>query len=414
MIKLNKKFLIYGYGVSGKSVEKYLINNNCNFNIYDDFKKIINKRVISKKYLENKINQYSYFVVSPSIKIEKNHFLYKHKNKILIDLDFLSLEITSQKILGVTGTEGKSSTCSYINQILSKKYKTKIIGNFGNIILDKTNLKKYLSKIDILIIELSSYQLDKLKFLKLHYALITNIFSDHLEYHKNIKNYISSKFKIQDCLYKNSYLFLSKNLFVKYRSHLKINKNRLILSDEQIIRKKEISNHIRELNLYSIKNLIYFIDSRIKIKNINVSDDLSHRIQLIYNKNSLKIYNDSKCTNLNNAVYKNNLINSSKKILILGGILKKQDKNLKFNIKNTLVLTFGNQRDLFINQLNLIDSNYFKFNRLIELINFLKLIVKLRKYEYILFSPGGESFDSFKNYIDRGNYFNRLIKKAIS
>ena len=414
MIKLNKKFLIYGYGVSGKSVEKYLINNNCNFNIYDDFKKIINKRVISKKYLENKINQYSYFVVSPSIKIEKNHFLYKHKNKILIDLDFLSLEISSQKILGVTGTEGKSSTCSYINQILSKKYKTKIIGNFGNTILDKTNLNKYLSKIDILIIELSSYQLDKLKFLKLHYALITNIFSDHLDYHRNIKNYIRSKFRIQDFLYKNSPLFLSNYLFLKHRSHVKINKNRLILNDEKIIHKKELPHHIRELNLYSIKNLIYFIDSRIKIKNINVSDDLSHRIQLIYNKNSLKIYNDSKCTNLNNAVYKNNLINSSKKILILGGILKKQDKNLKFNIKNTLVLTFGNQRDLFINQLNLIDSNYFKFNRLIELINFLKLIVKLRKYEYILFSPGGESFDSFKNYIDRGNYFNRLIKKALS
>ena len=77
--------------------------------------------------------------------------IYKHKNKILIDLDFLSLEISSQKILGVTGTEGKSSTCSYINQILSKKYKTKIIGNFGNTILDKTNLNKYLSKIDILI-----------------------------------------------------------------------------------------------------------------------------------------------------------------------------------------------------------------------------------------------------------------------
>ena len=413
MIKLNKKFLIYGYGVSGKSVEKYLINNNCNFNIYDDFKKIINKRVISKKYLENKINQYSYFVVSPSIKIEKNHFLYKYKNKILIDLDFLSLEISSQKILGVTGTEGKSSTCSYINQILSKKYKTKIIGNFGNTILDKTSLNKYISKIDILIIELSSYQLDKLKFLKLHYALITNIFSDHLDYHRNIKNYISSKFRIQDFLYKNSPSFLSNYLFLKHRSHVKINKNRLILNDEKIIHKKELPNYIRELNLYSIKNLIYFIDSQIKIKNINVFDDLSHRIQLIYNKNSLKIYNDSKCTNLNNAVYKNDLINSSKKILILGGILKKQDKNLKFNIKNTLVLTFGNQRDLFINQLNLIDSNYFKFNRLIELINFLKLIVKLRKYEYILFSPGGESFDSFKNFIDRGNYFNRLIKKVL-
>ncbi len=413
MINLNKNFLIYGYGVSGKSVEKYLINNNCNYNIYDDFKKIINKKVISKKFLENKIDQYSYFIVSPSIKIEKNHFLYKHKNKFLIDLDFLSLEISSQKILGITGTEGKSSTCNYINQILSKKYKTKIIGNFGNTILDKTNLKKYLSKIDILIIELSSYQLDKLKFLKLHYALITNIFCDHLEYHTNIKNYISAKFRIQDFLYKNSCLFLSKYLFQKYRSFVKINKSRLILNDDRIIHKKELSSYFRELNLNSIKNLISFIDSRIKIENKHISNDLNHRLQLIYNKNTLKIYNDSKCTNLNNAIYKNNLINSSKKILILGGKLKKQDKNLIFNIKNTLVLIFGNQRDLFINQLNFIDSNYFRFNRLTELIYFLKLMIKSYKYEYILFSPGGESFDLYKNYIDRGNHFNRLIKKAL-
>ncbi len=91
MINLNKNFLIYGYGISGKSIEKYLINKNCNYNIYDDFKKIRNKRVISKKYLENKIKQYSYFIVSPSIKIEKKHFLYKNKNKILIYLYFLKL-----------------------------------------------------------------------------------------------------------------------------------------------------------------------------------------------------------------------------------------------------------------------------------------------------------------------------------
>ena len=141
MINLKKKFLIYGYGISGKSIEKYFINKNCNYNIYDDHKKLSHKKVISKKYLLNKIDEYGYFVVSPSIKIEKNHFLYKYKNKILIDLDFLSLEISSQKIIGITGTEGKSSTCNYVSEILSKKYNTKIIGNFGNTILDKKNLK---------------------------------------------------------------------------------------------------------------------------------------------------------------------------------------------------------------------------------------------------------------------------------
>ncbi len=413
MINLKKKFLIYGYGISGKSVEKYLINRNCDYNIYDDLKKIRHKKLISKNFLTSKINQYGYFIVSPSIKIGRNHFLYKYKNKILIDLDFLSLEISTQKVLGVTGTEGKSSTCSYINQILSKKYNTKIIGNFGNTILDKTNLTKYLSKIDILIIELSSYQLDKIKFLKLHYALITNIFSDHLEYHKNIKNYIGSKFRIQNFLYVNSYLFLSKELFLKYRNYIKINKYKLILNENKIFMKKDISNYIKELNLNSTKNLINQIDSSIKIKNINIKNNLNHRMQLIYNLNNIKVYNDSKCTNLNNAVYKNNYINSNKKILILGGKFKKQDKNLKFNIQNTLVLIFGYQSNLFINQLNFINSNYFKFNNLIELINFLKIILKLRKYKYILFSPGGESLDFYKNYSDRGKHFNQLIKKAL-
>ena len=164
MIDLKKKFLIYGFGISGKSIEQYLKNRNCNYNIYDDYKNIRHKKVISKNHLVNKIKEYSYFIVSPSIKIRKNHFLQKYKSKILIDLDFLALEISSQKIIGVTGTEGKSSICSYLNQILSKKFNSKIIGNFGNTILDKKNLKNYLSKIDILIIELSSYQLDKLKF----------------------------------------------------------------------------------------------------------------------------------------------------------------------------------------------------------------------------------------------------------
>ena len=413
MINLKKKFLIYGYGISGKSVEKYLINNNCNYNIFDDYKKINNKKAISKKQLVNKIYEYSYFIVSPSIKVNKNHFLYKYKNNILIDLDFLSSELSSQKIIGVTGTEGKSSTCLYISEILSKKYNTKIIGNFGNTILNIKNLSKYLKKIDILIIELSSYQLDKLKFLKLHYALITNIFSDHLDYHKNIKNYISSKFRIQDLLHKNCYLFLSKKLFSKYRSFIKIKRNKLILSDDKTIKKKELSNYIKELNLNSIKNLIYYVDPKVKIKNFYISNFLNYRIQLIYNKNNLKIYNDSKCTNLSNAVYINNLINSTKKILILGGKFKKQEGKLKYNIKNTLVLIFGYQNSLFINQLKFMNSNYFKFNNLIELTKFLKLILKFDKYEYIIFSPGGESYDSYKNYLDRGNHFNKLIKKTL-
>ena len=413
MIDLKKNFLIYGYGISGKSIEKYFINKNCNYNIYDDHKKISHKKVISKKNLLNKINEYSYFVVSPSIKIEKNHFLYRHKNKILIDLDFLTLEISSQKIIGITGTEGKSSTCNYLSEILSKKYNTKIIGNFGNTILDKKNLKRYLSKIDILIIELSSFQLNKLKFLKFHYALITNLFSDHLDYHKNNKNYISSKLRIQNLLLENSYFFLTRKIYLKYQKLIKINKKKIIFNTDDKSLSKDLNNHIKQLNLNSIEKLIYIIDSKIKIKNFNFDKPLKFRNQLIYNSNNLKIYNDSKCTNLNNAIYKNNLISSSHKILILGGKLKKQDINIKFNVTNTLVLIFGYQHNLFYDHLNFVNSNYYKFNNLNELIDFLKLIIKSHKFDHILFSPGGESYDVYDDYLDRGKHFNKLIKKVL-
>ncbi len=413
MINLNKKFLIYGYGISGKSIEKYLKNKNCNYNIYDDFKKITNKKTINKDYLYNYINQYDYFIVSPSIKINKHHLLYKYKNKILIDLDFLSLELSKQKIIGVTGTEGKSSTCFYLKEILSKKYNTEIIGNFGNTILDKKDLINYLSKVDILIIELSSYQLDKVKFLKLHYAIITNIFSDHLNYHNNIKEYINSKFRIQNLLYKNCNLHLSKKLFLKYQRYLKINKKKFVFFNDRIFLNKDLVHYIKELNLNSVRKLVLNIDPKIKIDSNLVSNELYYRNQLIYNLNNLKIYNDSKCTNLNNAIFKINLINSSRKILILGGKFKKQLKNSKFNISNTLVLIFGNHTNLFIDHLNFINSNYYKFINLNELTKFLRLNLKVNKYNYILFSPGGESFDYYKNYIDRGKHFNKLIKKVL-
>ena len=413
MINLNKKFLIYGYGISGKSIEKYLNNKNCNYNIYDDYKKITNKKTINMNYLSNNIYEYDYFIVSPSIKINKNHLLYKYKNKIIIDLDFLSLELSKQKVIGVTGTEGKSSTCSYLKEILSKRYNTEIIGNFGNTILDNKDLINYLSKVDILIIELSSFQLDKVKFLKLNYAIITNIFSDHLNYHNNIKEYINSKFRIQNLLHENCSLYLSKKLFLKYQRNLKINNGRLVIINESVSIKNDLVNYFKELNLNPIRKLVHDIDPKIKIKTNLILNELNYRNQLIYNSNNLKIYNDSKCTNLNNAIFKNNLINSPKKILILGGKFKKQLNNLKFNINNTIVLIFGSQTNLFINHLNFINSNYYSFINLNELFKFLLLIIKVNKYNYVLFSPGGESFDCYKNYLDRGKHFDKLIKKVL-
>ena len=89
----------------------------------------------------------------------------------------------------------------------------------------------------------------------------------------------------------------------------------------------DLTKYFRALNLQTIKKLVYEIDSQLDIKIQTNTKDLTYRNQLIHNSKNLKIYNDSKCTNLNNSIYKNNLINSKKKILILGGKFKKVDKN---------------------------------------------------------------------------------------
>ena len=410
MIDLKKNFLIYGYGVSGRSVSKYLNNKNSNYSIYDDYKNLTNlKNVIDKKIFKKKIENFDYIVVSPSIKIDREHLLYQYKKKIIIDLDFLSNELSNQLIIGVTGTEGKSTTCQYLNQVLSTKYQTTIIGNFGNTILDEINLKNKLSKLDIIIIELSSYQLTKLRYLQLSYAIITNIYSDHLSYHVSFTQYIKAKFKIIRFLNSKGILILNHEVFLNYSKNLKmIKKDRIFKVNIIKNRKNYLEDNIQDLNSQLTEKIVKKIDKSISIKQIKFKN-LPFRNQLIKVNKKIRIYNDSKCTNLENAILKNNLISSKNKILILGGRPKPQDcKNI---IKDTTVLIFGPFAKKISENIIFYNCRCFNFESLSNLLMFIKMINRDFKFNTILFSPGGESFDLYKDFIDRGIAFNNLIKK---
>ncbi len=397
--------MIYGYGVSGKSIEQYLINKKYNFKIYDDL--IFdnkNKNFINYNKVIKSLTSIDYFIVSPSIKINKSHFLYNFKKKIIIDLDFLSIEIKNQKIIGITGTEGKSTICSYLHQILSKYYNTVIIGNFGNTILEKKDLSNFLSKTEIIIIELSSYQLDKIQNLKLDYAIITNIYNDHIKYHSTLKKYIDAKLKISSFLIKEGFFFAPK-IYIDKKKYPKA-----IAIPNLTINKKDPKQSINFNNKKLIRVFMKNFDIKIKYDD-KLLKDLPFRNQLVISRQNLKIYNDSKCTNLENAIIKINLLKNLKKILVLGGI-PKVSKTLPMPIKNTLVLIFGVHAEKISNLIILKNSTSILFNRLDDLIDFISISIKKYNYEIILFSPGGESFDNYKNYADRGLHFNQLLKSS--
>ena len=409
MIDLKKKFLIYGFGTSGKSISKYLKRKKVYYKIYDDYLDLSkNKDSIDLGYFKKNIKLFDYFVVSPSIKIDKKHILFAHQKKILIDLDFLSLELNNQIVIGVTGTEGKSTICFYLFQYLSNFYNPIIIGNYGNTILDKHNIQNLLNKTKVIIVELSSYQLDKIKYLRLNHAVITNIYPDHLRYHGSFLNYVKSKFKIQSLLVDNGYLHISNLNKRKYSKLIKINPNNINSISNLNIKNKIFGFDINLHNEYISQRILLTsglkYNQNIKLKN------LPFRYELINNKSDFMIINDSKSTNLENSLLKINQINLNQKIIILGGIPKKSI-NKKNKVKNSLVLIFGPNRFSIVEKLDFNNSKFFTFIDLERLFKFLNAVIHQLKIDIILFSPGGESFDQFKNYSHRGLIFNKYIKK---
>ena len=409
MIDLKKKFLIYGFGISGKSISKYLKRKNAYYKIYDDYSDLSkNKDSIDLGYLKKNITLFDYFVASPSIKIDKKHILYAFQKKILIDLDFLSLELNNQIVIGVTGTEGKSTICFYLFQYLSNFYNPIIIGNYGNTILDKHNIQSLLIKTKVIIVELSSYQLDKIKYLRLNHAIITNIYPDHLRYHGSFLNYIKSKFKIQSLLVDNGYLHISNLDKRRYSKLIKINTKNINSISNLNIKNKIFGFDINLHNEHFTQKIL--LTSGLKYNPNLRLKNLPFRNELIDNKSELIIINDSKSTNLENSLLKINQINLKQKIIILGGIPKKSI-NIRTKVKNSLVLIFGPSRFHIIKKLDFKNSKFFTFNDLEELFKFLNIVIHQLKIDIILFSPGGESFDQFEDYYHRGLTFNKYIRK---
>jgi UDP-N-acetylmuramoylalanine--D-glutamate ligase len=426
-IFLKKKILIYGLGKSGFSSYHFLKKNNY-ISLYDDNKKIfnINKRSFKKLLLKKKkINKskFDYIVISPGINVNNcnlKKYLKKNLKRIITDLDIFYSHYSENKIITITGTNGKSTTANLLHKILKNHKKdSRLCGNIGNPIL----LEKNISKKTVFVIEASSYQIDYSNIFKTNYAIILNISPDHLERHNSIKNYVNAKFKLVKNQSKKDFAYI--NVKDKYlKKTIKRSKifSRLIKINLKAINvfKKKIKNpyFLTKGNLENL-SFIFSICQTLKLKNekifqiINKFKGLKFRQQIIYNKNKVTCINDSKATSFASSI---NILKSLQKVFwIVGGIPKLGDKfTLKKNeCKNISAYIFGKRKIFFAKQFkNKLSFYYFKDlqSAVQKVLNDLKLNNNSLK-KSILFSPSAASFDSFKDFEERGYYFNFLFKK---
>ena len=425
-IFLEKKILIYGLGKSGLSSFKFLNNKAKVYLFDDDLKKKIryqsNKRPRNVQAI-SKI-KFDSIIISPGIDVLKcklSKLLKKNKSKIYTDLDIF-YSFYKNKSITITGTNGKSTTAKILHEVLSdQNYDCRLIGNIGNPALSE----KKITKNTVFVIEASSYQLDYSKLFTSKYSAILNISPDHIERHKKIKNYINAKFKLLNSQSKESIAFVKKNdLLINKKLNSKNYNPKIIRVDLKKANKiiKQLKNKYF-LSAGNLENLSFVLkisetlnlNIKILIKTLNRFKGLKYRQQIIYEKKNLTIINDSKSTSFASS---ENLLKNLKNVYwILGGIPKKGDQlNLsKKHCKNFKTFIFGNNYEEFkMNIKNKITVKCLKYLK--DILNeiFFDLKNKKIKKNIIFFSPAGASFDSFKNFEDRGKYFNQLIKKFLN
>ena len=427
----NKRIAIYGMGLTGCSAAKTLKKLGTKIFCWDDNKKtrkkIKNLKFPLSKFWLNK-NFVDYIVISPGIDISKckiRSYLKKNSKKIITDLDiFFDLNKDCQ-IISITGTNGKSTTCKIIEKILkTAKYNVKTLGNIGEPILSLGKTKKKC----VFILEISSYQLQYSKLFSSRHAAILNISPDHLERHKNIKNYIKIKSRIFFAQSNSDYSYI--NLTNKYsKSIINIFKNKKLKSKLIPIRKSSYKLLIKKINNKyfkgkgNIENMAFAyqiaknlkIKDKIIIKGLNKFKGLPHRQEIVLSNKDMLCINDSKATSFDACLQ--SLSNYKKIYWIVGGQPKHKDHFYLKKVKKRIVKAYIIGRNILFFKKQIGKSIPFSVSsNMKEAVNNIYKDFKYNKNfkKTILLSPAAASFDQFINFETRGNYFKNLIIKKFN
>ena len=421
----NKKIGILGAGLSGLAAAELACKLGANVFV-SDFNK---KNKISIKGIEVEFGEHSDKILDSDLIIKSPGISRKSKimNKILnssipivSELEFASW-FTKSSIIALTGTNGKTTTIELINNIL-KDYglKTFLGGNIGipfsKNVLDEINNKKC----NFHVLEVSSFQLEDIKYFKPNISVILNIAPDHLDRYDSFEDYLNAKLNILINQDKECYAVINNHdIQISNKKYDAKIINFSLSDDEIILNNLNKSIDINETKLFGIHNYQNIMAAKIVSELCGVTEDSiintinnfkppSHRLEKINIKSDKNYYNDSKATNLSATLAALESIDGNI-VLILGGIDKNNSdfsilKNYFNKIKS--IILYGQSRD---NIKNKIPTSFklYMYKNFKDAVK--KSIEDSESQDNILLSPSCASFDQFSSYKERGNYFKEII-----
>ncbi len=409
-------FLVYGLGLTGRSVVNFFIRNKIkNFEVWDDKNNLYKGK--RSRDLNRSLKKANYIVLSPGVNLlnsKNSKKLKKFKKKIITDIDLMFLFKRNFKSIVVTGTNGKSTTSKIIAHILKKNnFKAFLVGNIGSPILN-INIKKNC----FLVIEASSFQLSHSKFILPDYAMILNITNDHIDWHGSMKNYKDSKFKIFKNQKSYQYSLITKKLFAEFKKRnlqgkIIIPKSKYYSRIKSKIKNSYLTLDINDENMSFVFALCNLLKINLKsfVKSLNSFRGLPHRYEIFLKKRNCVFVNDSKATTFQASKFA--LKNSTNTYWILGGLPKKNDKFDLKEVKKNIIKSYiiGKNTNFFKSQIHKQVNYYVAKDLKNSIIQIIKDIKKFKtKKNTILLSPASASFDQYLNFEKRGEHFKTLSK----
>lgn len=427
---------ILGLGVSNLPLAKLLINEDCKLVIRDkkelsgdalEFTKKNNvKTVIGEEYLDN-IDEDVVFR-SPGIMYTSDAIQKAIKNGVTVTSEMeVFFALCPSAIIGITGSDGKTTTTTLISEMLKAEGKKVFIGgNIGEPLLPRLN---QMTKDDYAVVELSSFQLMSMTKSP-DIAVITNIAPNHLDKHKDMAEYVEAKKNIFTHGCKKVILNAENDITKSFITENSVTfslknpqKNGAYLKDGDIFYNDEFVMKASDIILPGIHNVdnylaaicaVYGLCGFETIKKVaQTFGGVEHRIEFVCEKNGVKYYNDSIASSPTRAIAGLNSFNQ-RVIMIAGG----SDKGIAFDNlakvitdKVKLLIVMGFTKDKIKNAVLKVDGNFpiYTASDLADAVN--AAAKNAVSGDIVTLCPACASFDYFKNFADRGNQFKELVKK---